>query len=211
MKTLKLYVLIFFVFSLTLILCKHNSSDLREGDLLFKQEIDDDFTHAIASATNSLYSFKFTHVGVVHYENNQCYVIEAILKGVCMTPINDFVNDSSIVIQARLKEEYQSLIPVALDSIKSQLGKKYDPYFSANNDAYYCSELIQQFYIQNDTPIFPPIKMSFKNIETGEFPEYWINHFADLGVEIPENEWGSNPGQLSKSDKLIVIGELTDF
>lgn len=185
----------------------HKNIDLRNGDLLFKQEINDSFSSAIANATVSVEKYNFTHVGIACRENNKWFVLEAINKGVCKTPLRQFLNQKSIVVIGRLKKAWQPIIPKSIESIKQQIGKPYDNYFSADNNAYYCSELIQQHFLQNDTPIFAPIKMTFKNRKNRKFPAYWINHFKALNVPIPEGENGSNPGQLSTSDKIQIIGQ----
>lgn len=202
-KYLLLILPIFFLSS-----CWSSKIKLQEGDLLFKQEVNDTFSKAIVSSTiKKSDSYHFTHVGVAHYENNKWFVIEAVTKGVCKTPIENFITKKSVVVVGRLLKQYQPVIPEAMEKIKSKIGGSYDHYFLANNNAYYCSELIQQHYTQNDRPIFAPIKMTFKDLKTGVFPPYWKTHFKKLKVPIPEGEKGSNPTQLSKSNKLKIIGE----
>lgn len=182
--------------------------NLKEGDLLFKQAIDDKFTEAIALATKSIDGFHFTHVGIATFENNKWYIVEAISKGVSKTPLATFADKKSVIVVARLKEAYQKTIPEAVDSIKKQIGKPYDLHYAQHNDAFYCSELVQKFYTYENKELFPAIKMTFKNIETKEFPPYWIAHFKALNSPIPEGELGSNPGDLSKSDKIDLLGKL---
>lgn len=196
------------LFSGLLFACKAKDRNLREGDLLFKQVATDDFSKAVAAATNAVDSFNFTHVGVVHWQHDSCYVIEAIEDGVCMTPIVTFMQRDALVVQARLKPAYSSVIPQAMRDIQAQIGKPYDNYFDAYNDAYYCSELIQQFFCYQGASIFPAIAMNFKDKTTGEYPAYWKEHFQRLSVPIPQGAEGSNPGDISKSDKLIILGEL---
>ncbi len=198
----------FFLCGLFLLLCSCRSGvELRNGDLLFKQQINDNFSMAIADATVSIEKYNFTHVGVAYKENKEWFVLEAIEKGVTKTPLKEFINAKSIVVVGRLNVKYQSVIAKSIDRIKKQIGKPYDNYFSAENDAYYCSELIQQHYLQNDTPIFAPIKMTFKNLKTDKFPAYWVKYFKELNVPISEGKEGSNPGQLSTSDKIMIVGK----
>ncbi len=188
--------------------CTKQSITLQEGDLLFKQQIDDTFSEAIVSSTTSIGDYKFNHVGVALCEQDEWFVVEAITKGVSKTTLNEFLGDSSIVVVARLLPEYTKDIPSALDNVKRQIGKPYDNFFSHNNDAYYCSELIQLFFLHDGLPIFTPIRMTFRDKETGEFPTYWQEHFTKLNTIIPEGELGSNPGDLSKSDKIMIIGKI---
>lgn len=202
---------LFFLIISALILqnnCQSSKIKLQEGDLLFKQELDDSFSEAIASATKSIQELNFTHVGVAHCEKGEWYVIEAISKGVCQTPITEFTNPNSIIIVGRLKNEYQTIIPKSIERILLTVGTDYDNYFSADNNQYYCSELIQQNYLQAEKPIFSPIEMTFKDKKTGETHPYWKEHFAKLNINVPEGELGSNPGQLSQSDKIVILGRF---
>lgn len=185
---------------------KAQNINLQEGDLLFKQEQDDRFSQAIAVATISAHDFSFTHVGIAHAEGNEWYVLEATTKGVLMTSLKDFMNDEALVVAGRLRHKYQGCIGSAIDSIKSKIGKGYDHYFSATNDAYYCSELVQQFFIYHGHPLFPAIRMTFKDSKTLSYPSFWVEHFEALGCPIPEGDWGSNPGQLSQSKHLQLLG-----
>ncbi len=198
-----------FLFLAIVLLCNCNNSNinLKEGDLLFKQEIDNDFSDAIAKATASIDKYNFTHVAVAHKEDNKWYAIEAIKKGVCMTPFSEFKNPKAIIVIGRLKNKYQPCITKAIDSLKTKIGCSYDDYFSANNNLYYCSELVQQFFKYKSVSIFPTIKMTFKDLKTGVFPSFWVEHFKKLKTPIPEGQAGSNPGQLSKSDKIIILGK----
>ncbi len=205
------YSFLLLLSSWLLMACHSSTPQLQEGDLLFKQDLTDEFSSAVAAATYSIDSFKFTHVGVAHCENQEWYVLEAISNGVCKTPLHNFLEAESVVVLARLKPPYRAAIPKAIEKIKRKVGKDYDHYFSAQNDAYYCSELVQQFYYLDNKPLFPLIKMTFKDKATGMFPDFWVAHFQALGCPIPEGEVGSNPGDLSKSDKLDIIGVLNHY
>ena len=223
--TYVLYISII-IYSLVFVSSCNSDSDkikLRNGDLLFLQEnSNDDFTKAINDATKSIKDYNFSHVGIAYKENNKWYVLEAIQKGVSQSPIKDFISPrevidsldninlySSTIIVGRLKSKYTTCIPSAIKRIKTLIGKPYDIYFNANNDLYYCSELIQQNYIFEGKPIFPYIDMTFKNQQNGKIDLFWIKHFADLHVPIPEGKPGSNPGELSKSFKINILGQIT--
>ncbi|OIP84435.1 MAG: hypothetical protein AUK44_02615 [Porphyromonadaceae bacterium CG2_30_38_12] len=82
----------------------------------------------------------------------------------------------------------------------------YDSAYSESNNAFYCSELVQKSFVQTDgLHLFPAIKMTFKNEQTGSFDAYWMSHFAKLGIPISENEPGSYPAHMSKSDCINII------
>ncbi len=181
---------------------------LEEGDLLFTQSIDDNFAKAIIACTAADQKSNFNHVGIACFENKTWYVIESISEGVCKTPLTQFGSKHSLIEVARLKPQYQEIIPSAIQSIKKQLGKPYDVYYSRGNLAFYCSELVQKFYVYNNQAIFPLIKMSFKCKQSGNYLPYWAEHFAKLNQPIPEGELGSNPNYLSKSEKIDMLGKL---
>ena len=77
------------------------------------------------------------------------------------------------------------------------VGKPYDNAFLPDNDAYYCSELIQVAF---DT-LFPSQPMNWRDND-GNLPEYWQKHFDSLGMPVPEGVPGTNPTDLSRSPLL---------
>ena len=105
----------------------------------------------------------------------------------------------------RLKQEYREFISQAIVHSKNLLGKPYDYVFCPDNDAYYCSELIEiSFLNRHNMPIFEPISMNFRDAD-GNLPSFWIEHFETHNAEIPENRPGSNPGDLSRSEKIEIV------
>ena len=50
--------------------------------------------------------------------------------------------------------------------------------------------------------------MTFRDPQTGNPLEFWVRYYALLGVPVPEGEIGSNPGDLSLSDKFSRIDQL---
>lgn len=183
---------------------------LQAGDLLFQRAIDDDFAQAIVASTQTHAKTGFSHVGIVVFENAQCYVIEALAEGVCKTPLASFMQTSATVMAARLQTQYHSSITQSLERVQQQLGKPYDVYYNAQNDnAWYCSELVQKLYLHEGKPLFTPIRMSFKCKKTKQFLPYWQAHFQQLNCPIPEGELGSNPNHLAQSDPIAWIGNVT--
>ena len=72
-----------------------------------------------------------------------------------------------------------------------------------NNDLYYCSELIHDSFREDS--IFQLRPMTFVNPKTNKTLEIWEKYYSDLGIDIPQNEPGINPGQISLSNKLDII------
>jgi len=84
-----------------------------------------------------------------------------------------------------------------IERAKSLIGKPYDNAFLPENDAYYCSELIQTAF----GDLFESKPMNWRDKE-GNLPEYWIKHFKELGMPVPEGVPGTNPTDLSRSPLL---------
>ena len=184
---------------------------LQTGDLLFQFGKSSELNEAIAEATSGESHIHYTHVGIVSVENDTVFVIEATPPMVCITLLDTFLLRSAysaekpVVAVGRLKEEYREIIPKAIVQAKKLLGKPYDYVYSSDSDAYYCSELvILSFTDQQDIPVFETVQMNFRDAD-GKMPTYWIEHFEKYNAVIPENQLGSNPGDLSKSDKIEIV------
>lgn len=192
----------------------NSNFELRDGDLLFSiGKSNSPMTTAIQSATAHQADIAYTHVGIVKIVDNECFVIEATApEGVRQVSLDTFMNKAAtdgqrtFVAVARLRPQFQYIIPQALARAQSKIGMAYDFAYSESNNAYYCSELVQKSFLEtNGLHLFPAIKMTFKNPQTLSFDAYWMSHFAKLGLPIPEGENGSNPAQMSKSDCLDIV------
>lgn len=177
---------------------------LKEGDLLFQHLNCGDFCDAIEKVTPAYQNMHFAHVGILlKNEQNQWVVAEAISKGVCITNLDTFVNRSGKknIFVGRIKPEYK--VPT-LKEIEKFIGKPYDTVFDINNNAYYCSELVYNLYLDNKgNPIFRLSPMTFKDPETNEYFPAWISYFNDLNIPIPEGELGLNPGSIINTTELF--------
>ena len=85
------------------------------------------------------------------------------------------------------------------------IGKEYDNEFKMNNNQFYCSELIYDiFFNSNNKKSFFNLKpMTYKY--NGQTLNTWIDYFNKLGIAVPENEPGINPGSISLSEKINII------
>ena len=181
------------------------------GDLLFQAGKSSELNEAIAEATLGESNINYTHVGIVFVENDTVFVIEAIPPTVCITLLDTFLLRSAnqagkpIAAIGRLKQEYRESISQAIVLAKRQLGKPYDYVYSPDNDAYYCSELVTFSFLNSlNMPIFELVPMNFRDAD-GKLPTYWIMHFEKYNTAVPENCPGSNPGDLSKSNKIDIV------
>ena len=197
-----------------LLLCACTAPDdsfrFQTGDLLF-QVGSGRMSSAIYTVTFGESDVNYTHVGIALVKGDTVFVIEAISRGVSKTHIDTFllrsahIDEKPVVAVGRLKPEYCGYIPDAVARAKNLLGKPYDFVFGANNDAYYCSELVEVAFLNSQNePIFEPVNMNFRDSD-GNLPTYWITHFEKHNAEIPENEPGSNPGNISRSDKIDIV------
>lgn len=190
----------------------------QNGDLIFQEGCDGDMNQAIKAATRSITDYQFTHVGIVWAKDQQhLMVIEATQPIVKITPLHDYLypphkSCTPHAVVGRLKPAYQSLIPQAITQARAKVGKGYDNAFDINNDQYYCSELIYQIFKEanHGIEVFPLAPMTFKSKQTGTFPTYWINHFRQLDIPIPEGQPGNNPGDLSRSELLDIVHKYPD-
>ena len=163
---------------------------LQSGDLLFVSDTSS-MGQAVKESTG-----QYTHVAMVERVGDSLFVIDATQKrGVTRRPIEKtYANKMSV-------EVYRLTIPFDTSAVLTRahalIGKLYDNAFLPDNDAYYCSELIQAAF---DT-IFPSAPMNWRD-KNGNLPEYWEKHFKKLGMPVPEGVIGTNPTDLSKSQLL---------
>lgn len=184
--------------------------NLKEGDLLFQHLNCGDFCEAIEKVTPAYQNKHFTHVGIlIKDEHNQWIVAEAISKGVCLTNLDTFIHRSGKknIFVGRIKPEYK--IPT-LKEIEKFLGKPYDTVFDIHNNAYYCSELVYNLYLDDKgNPIFRLSPMTFKDPETNNYFPAWIKYFNNMNVPIPEGKPGLNPGSMINNKELFL--SIFDF
>lgn len=183
----KLYFLLLF----TLVGC----SPLHTGDLLFHVASQG---NAITDVTPGM----IDHVAIVMSHDS---VIEAVGKGVKTTPIDSLRQQDGYYLMARVKgaDSKQSL-----RNALQYLGRPYDRLYLPDNDAIYCSELVQLSFVdKHGKRLFSPIPMSFHDA-TGHITDYWIQFYAKHNMEVPEGELGTNPGELSQRREIRIKGRL---
>ncbi len=177
----------------------HNT--LQNGDLLFLNDNKSAMEKAITASTG-----EYTHVALVERDSaDDVWVIEASPKyGVQRIPYNQFERENILGFFGGNIDIYRLTVPfdtaAVITRAKSLVGKPYDNAFLPDNDAYYCSELIQVAF----DGIFPSKPMNWRDAE-GNLPEYWIKHFEELGVPVPEGVPGTNPTDMSRSPLLKML------
>ena len=182
---------------------------LLSGDLIFQENPEGAMTGAIEQSTGGA----FSHVGIIERSEGGLSVLEATTEGgVVRTPLQDFADGSAHdskgrpkVAVFRLKDFPEELKDSAIVRARQHLGKPYDYAYAPGAEALYCSELVWEVFLDEDGGhIFPAVEMNFKGPD-GEIPRYWTDLFEKLGKPVPQGLPGTNPNDLSKSDKLKRI------
>ncbi|MFA6260170.1 MAG: YiiX/YebB-like N1pC/P60 family cysteine hydrolase [Bacteroidia bacterium] len=183
-------------------------TNYRNGDLLFQDLDCGALCNAIEAVTEGAEGKDYSHVGLVYRMYDSVFIIEALGKGVQLTPLNTFLARSTKpVLHARLKDTFNALIPPAIEYCLQQIGTAYDEAFIFNNGKYYCSELIYDaFRIANHyAEVFELESMTFKLSGSEQFDPVWVEYYRKLEIPIPQGEPGINPGSMSRSEKLIIL------
>ena len=122
--------------------------------------------------------------------------------------INSKKNPSKKYYIKRVKLSSEEDIKRWINEVEKHIGKKYNYTYLPLKDSLYCSELVYNAYRDNkNQPLFTEIPMNFKDKE-GKFPQYWIELYKKLNMEIPQGETGTNPHQMMKSEILSNLCEI---
>ena len=191
------------------------------GDLLFQDLDSSPLCDAIELVTPGYKKGNFSHIGiVVELEDPYCIntnyifedhirILEAIPNKVQTTRLDSFLNRSfdhnnnPKVIVGRLKPKYRHTIQNAIVFLKKKIGVEYDNTFIIDNNAYYCSELIYEAFKKDSIFLLQP--MTFLDPYSNDTLEIWKNYYSELGVQIPQNKPGINPGIMSLSNKIDIV------
>ena len=192
-------------------------SALQHGDLLFNvvSPARDGIAKAIVAVTEGIDLQRISHVAIVCKEpDGQLYALEATTQnGVCLTPIDTFLQRSDhtpdgkpLVLLGRLKDP--SHVGASVAKAKTYLGRPYDFLYEPNDSAIYCSELVHYAYFSaTGEELFPQQPMSFHD-ESGEITPFWIDHYRKWNRAVPEGEPGTNPGGISRSEHIVIVGKF---
>ena len=183
---------------------------LKTGDIIFQSMNCGPLCEAINEVTEGYQGKDFSHLGLVLIQNDSIYIIEAGGKEVKKTPYSTFKTyTKEEMYVGRLKPKYRKLIPAAIAFSLQQIGTPYDDEYLYDNGKYYCSELIYDAFLEAyKKPLFHMYPMTFKSPQSNEFFDVWAEYYKNLKMEIPEGELGCNPGGISTSDTLKIIGTI---
>lgn len=168
---------------------------------------------AIAEATGEG-AVNFIHTAILEVDDSdRIWVIDATPeRGVDRHPLDTLVKDFTMEDGSQPHYEVMRLkdngkAAEFVEKAKSFLGEEYDLWFLPGNGRHYCTELVQDSYIDSGSPIFEGKPMNFKN-KDGEYPLYWKTLFEQLGQDIPQGIPGTNPQDMhsDKNLKPVRIG-----
>ena len=196
--------------------CGQNYDCLQTGDLIFVG-LPMDYTvdsssmdAAIAAATGQDGALNLIHVAIAEVEADSVWIVDAtIAHGVDRHPFETFLKDFTLKDGSYPEFIVKRVIGVdadaAVERAKSYCGHSYDVHFVPNNDEFYCSELVQQSFLDGyGNPIFLSEPMNFQAPD-GSMPPYWEYLFGRLGMEVPQGVPGTNPQRMSESEYLIEV------
>lgn len=184
---------------------------LLAGDLIFQNLACGPLCDAINAVTQGYQGNKFSHMGMVYLRNDSVLIIEASGKDVHLSTLSKFLSGSQFPhYVGRLKPAYRKLIPQALLFSMRQMGVPYDNQYLYGNGKYYCSELIYDAFksANHDKPFFKMFPMTYKVPGSDSFFPVWKSYFDQLKMEVPEGQPGCNPGGISLSVKIDILGKL---
>lgn len=188
-----------------------DTATLQPGDLIFQNLDCGAMCDAIEAVTQGVGGQDFSHIGMVCKRDNRLMVIEAVGVGVRMIPLDSFTHrTTNKMYVGRVLKKYTKMIPMAVAFAEKQIGLPYDDAFIYDNGKYYCSELVYDAfkYANQNKPFFTLEPMTYKEPGSDEYFPVWVEYYKKLKVEIPEGLPGCNPGGLSRSPKIEIIGTL---
>lgn len=189
---------------------------LRNGDLVFvglPMDYKADSTSmdsAISAATGAEGTLNLIHVAIAEVKADSVWIIDAtIRRGVDRHPLDTFLRDFTLEdgrYPAFLVKRVKGVdANAAVERAKSFCGRKYDSRFPPDNEDLYCSELVQDCYLDRDGfPVFPSAPMNWLAPD-GTMPPYWTYLFGLLGMEVPQDVLGTNPQNMSMASNLVEV------
>lgn len=215
MKTLFKLILLLLILDFTPAFSQDQVSylgqNLQNGDLIFVGAQKENLSGAINRVTQKTENASFDHVGIIEIKGDSLLIIHASTqKGSVREPLDSLVFRKNSTPKQfaiyRLNDSYQSSIDQAINTSKTLLGKPYNWSYVLNDSSLYCSDFVERAF--RHASIFQLEPMTFKNPETGNTDEFWIDFYKKLNMEVPEGKLGCNPNGLASNPKLIFIGYL---
>ncbi len=182
------------------------SDSLKSGDLIF---VTSPQANKITEVTSGIDGLPIDHVAIYYTANGKPRIVESVSDGGVLTEdLHQFIekNEGSHAYVARVMSELD--IPQSIINALAYVGRPYDFLYLSDNDSIYCSELVQFSYVDfQGKRIFEPIPMSFHD-SSGRVTDEWKSFYRCHGMEVPEGQPGSNPGDLSRRANVSILFRL---
>jgi len=183
---------------------------IENGDFIFSVVGKDD--NAISAVTRGHRGGRVNHMGIAVQTHHGDFVLEAFNPEVRLTKIEVFSRRSighanqPRLMFGRLNPKHRSLIELAIQYGIKQRNIPYDRLYLTNQAALYCSELVVDMfkYANGGQSFFHENPMSFRDTHSGQVHQAWIDYYAYFGMQVPEGEPGSNPGDISLDRRLTI-------
>jgi hypothetical protein len=157
---------------------------------------------AINAVTTTNTRHQYDHVGILEVQDGDVYIIHASTANGCVrTLLKNLERQTSAYV-------YQVTKPVAdwasiIQKAKQYLGQPYNASYVMNDTSVYCADLVYRAYER--LGLFELQPMTFKN-KDGSMNAFWIQHYQQWNMEVPEGLPGCNPNGLARSPGLTFIG-----
>jgi hypothetical protein len=194
---------IFFLFLILLFYsCSSQNGKLKDGDIIFIVNPSGQ-GKAIQLATKS----KFTHVGIIFYENGKPMVYHAV-QPVSVSSLEEFRDMSAEgkYEVRRLKDRTvltKENVSSMLAKAKSQVGMNYDIFFAWDDEEMYCSEYVWKIFnkfTKLEIGKLRPLK-DF-DLSSPKVKEIMARRYGD---KIPYEEKMISPGDMFDSELLEAV------
>lgn len=212
---MKKLLLLIAVFAAAITGCKQEKPCLQAGDLIFvglpmDYSVDEDSMDAAIVSATGTDELNLIHVAIADVDADGVWIIDATLKyGVDRHPLDTFLTQFTLADGSLPEFIIKRVKGVDADAaVKNALtycGRGYDMKFLPDNEEQYCSELVQNAYLDADgNQVFPSAPMNFLASD-GTMPAYWEWLFGLLGMDVPQGVMGTNPHDLSLSPLLETV------
>ena len=196
--------------------CGQKVDTLRTGDLVFvglPLDYDaegDSMDAAISAATGEDGALNLIHVAIAEVDADSVWIIDAtIAHGVDRHPLAVFLKDFTLkdgtYPEFIIKRVKGVDTEAAVQRARTYCGRGYDVCFLPDNEEQYCTELVQNSYLDaSGNQVFHSEPMNFCAPD-GTMPPYWEWLFGKLGMEVPQGVPGTNPQRMAQSDLLYDV------
>ncbi len=196
--------------------CGQKVDTLRTGDLVFvglPLDYDaegDSMDAAISAATGEDGALNLIHVAIAEVDADSVWIIDAtIAHGVDRHPLAVFLKDFTLkdgtYPEFIIKRVKGVDTEAAVQRARTYCGRGYDVRFLPDNEEQYCTELVQNSYLDaSGNQVFHSEPMNFCAPD-GTMPPYWEWLFSKLGMEVPQGVPGTNPQRMAQSDLLYDV------